>query len=107
MEEKEWRKFIEQFVDYLAPELTPYEISCYLYLFRNSFLSSETANIRVGKRTIASGYAKATRGEKANFARVTKILQRLEQKGCIKIGDTNRFGTLYTVLLQEQIPIVA
>jgi hypothetical protein len=98
---------IEQFVDYLVPELTPYESSIYLYLLRNSFLRNGTSEVRVGKRTIASGYGKGARGESTNYAHVTKILQRLEQKGYIKVGETNRLGTLYTVTLPKEIPSVA
>ncbi|HDL08766.1 MAG TPA: HNH endonuclease [Desulfobacteraceae bacterium] len=31
----------------------------------------------------------------------------LEEKGCIKVGDTNRDGTLYIVSLPKDIPLVA
>lgn len=55
---------IEQFVDYLLPELTPYETSLYLYLLRNSFIRNGAVEVRVGKRTIATGYGKGSRGEK-------------------------------------------
>ena len=98
---------IQQLMDYLVPELTPYESSVYLYLFRNSFLENGTTEVRVGKRTIATGYGKGSRGESTNYAHVSKILQNLEQKGCIKVGDTNRLGTLYTVSLPKDIPLVA
>jgi len=84
------KTIIQQFVDYLATELTPYEASLYLYLFRNSFLRNGNTEVRVGKRTIAAGYGKGARGESTNYAHVSKILQRLEQKGCIRVGDTNR-----------------
>jgi hypothetical protein len=84
------KSIIEQFVDYLSPELTPYEISVYL-----------------GKRTIAAGHGKASRGEKTSYAHVTEILSGLEEKGCIKVGDTNRDGTLYIVILPKDIPLVA
>lgn len=104
---KDVRTIIEQFVDYLAPELTPYETSVYLYLLRKSFVESGVAEIRVGKRTIAAGYGKGARGEKTNYAHVSKILGKLEEKGCIKVGDTNREGTSYYVNLPEDIPLVA
>ena len=100
-------KIIEQFVDYLQPLLTPYEVSIYLYLFRNSFLKNEPAGIRVGKRTIASEFGKGARGDNTSYAHVSEILQRLEQKGCIKIGNSDRFGTLYTVILPADVPLVA
>jgi 5-methylcytosine-specific restriction endonuclease McrA len=104
--EKDIKTIIEQFVDYLLPELTPYETSVYLYLLGKSFIKSGTAEVRVGKRTIAAGYGKGSRGEKTNYAHISKILRRLEEKGCIKVGDTNREGTLYHVNLPQDIPLV-
>jgi ribosomal protein L37AE/L43A len=101
------KTIIEQFVDYLVPELTPYESSLYLYLLRNSFLRNGTTEVRVGKRTIATGFGKGSRGEKTNYAHVSEILRKLEKKGCIKVGNTDRFGTLYTVTLPKDIPLVA
>lgn len=97
---------IGQFVDYLLPELTPYETSVYLYLLWNSFFKNGTQEIRVGKRTIASEYGRGSRGEKTNYAHVSKILKMLEEKECIKIGDSNWNGTLYVVNLPKDIPLV-
>jgi len=105
--EEDTETIIEQFVDYLLPELTPYEASLYLYLLRNSYLRSGNTEIRVGKRTIAVKYGKGSRGDSTNYAHISKILKRLEQKGCIKIGDTDRFGTMYKVMLPKDIPLVA
>ncbi len=105
--EKDIKSIIEQFVDYLLPELVPYEVSVYLYLLRNSYIRNGTGEVRVGKRTIAGGHGKSSRGEKTAYAHVSKILKGLEDKGCIKIGDTNREGTLYTIVLPKDIPLVA
>ncbi len=107
MEESSIKLIIEQLVDYLAPELTPYETSMYLYLLVNSFLKNGINEIRVGKRTIAAGYGKGSRGVTTNYAHVSEVLQRLEQKGCIKVGNTDRLGTLYAVILPKDIPLVA
>ncbi|MFC1719341.1 HNH endonuclease [Candidatus Poribacteria bacterium] len=98
---------IEQFVDYLSPELTPYETSVYLYLLRNSFVRTGTLEVRVGKRTIAAMHGKSSRGRKTSYGHVSEVLGGLEEKGCIKIGDASRSGTLYTVKLPEDIPVVA
>lgn len=95
---------IEQFVDYLMPELTPYETSLYLYLLRYSLNSA--AEVRVGKRTIVARFAKGSRGEKTSYAHISETLKKLEHKGCVKVGDTNRDGTLYIVTSPKDIPLV-
>jgi hypothetical protein len=99
-------KIIEQFVDFLMPELTPYEAAMYLFLLRNSYIKNNSTELRIGKRTIAEKWAKGSRGEKTTYAHVSKLLKGLEEKGCVKIGDINREGTLYVILLPEEIPIV-
>jgi hypothetical protein len=101
--ENRLREIIEQYVDFLIPELTPYEAVMWLFLFRNSYVRKNSAEIRIGKRTIAANYAKGSRGEKTNYEHISQLLKRLEEKGCLKIGDTNRDGTLYVVLLPENI----
>jgi hypothetical protein len=101
------KTIVEQFVDCLSPELTPYEASFYLYLLRNSFIKTGTLEVRIGKRTIAAGHGKSSRGEGTAYAHVSEILKKLEEKGCIKIGDTNREGTLYIINLPKDIPSVA
>ena len=105
--EKDFKEIITDFVDYLLPELTPYETTMYLLLLRKSFLQNDSNEIRIGKRTLADFYGKGSRGEKTNYAHISKLLKGLEQKGCIKIGDTSRDGTLYTILIPIDIPIVA
>jgi hypothetical protein len=106
MNEKEIKSIITNFVDFLLPELTPYETSLYLYLLRNSLLQNNSQKIRIGKRTMAQGYGKGSRGAKTNYAHMTKIISRLEEKGCISIGDTTKEGTEYTINLPYNIPIV-
>ncbi len=100
------KQIIEQYVDYLMPELTPYEAAMYIFLLRSSYIKNGSLEIRVGKRTIAEKYGKGSRGVKTNYAHVTKLVKGLEKKECIRIGDTNREGTLYTVFLPEQILLV-
>jgi hypothetical protein len=97
---------IEQLVDILMPELTPYETSLYIFFWRSSFLNGKTT-VRIGKRTIAEKYGKGSRGDKTNYAHVSKILKGLEEKSCIKVGDINRDGTLYTIISPDKIPLVA
>jgi hypothetical protein len=105
--EDDMKLIMEQFVDYLMPELVPYETTMYLYLLRKSFFKNGSVEVRVGKRTIAAGHGKASRGAETAYAHVTEILKKLEEKGCIKIGDTNRDGTLYIINLPKDIPLVA
>lgn len=105
--EENIKTIIEQFVDYLLPELAPYETSLYLYMLRNSFIKNGGAEVRVGKRTIAAGFGKGSRGERTSYEHVSKVLKGLEQRGCIKVGDTNRDGTLYIVALPKDVPLVA
>ena len=73
-----------QYVDYIQPELSPYEAPVCIYLLRNSYLASGTNEIRVGKRTIACGYVKGSRGETTNYSHISKALKQLEDKGFIK-----------------------
>ena len=99
-------QLICDFVDYLMPELTPYETSLYLYLLRHSVFKNGSPQIRIGKRTMAGGYGTGSRGVKTNYAHMTEVIKRLEGKGCITIGDTTREGTLYTIVLPHDIPLV-
>jgi 5-methylcytosine-specific restriction endonuclease McrA len=105
--EENTKIIIEQFVDCLLPDLTPSETSLNHYLLCNSFVKNNSFEVRVGKRTIATKYGKGSRGEKTNYEHVSKTLKMLEGKGCIKIKDTNREGTLYIVNLPKDIPLVA
>ena len=100
------RELICDFVDYLLPELTPYETSLYLYLLRNSLFRNGTPAFRVGKRTMADGYGTGSKGAKTNYQHMTDVIKRLEAKTCLIVGDTTREGTLYTVVLPRDIPAV-
>lgn len=100
------QKIMEQYVDYLMPSLTSYEATMYVFLLRNSYIKNDSPEIRIGKRTISANYAKGTRGDKTDYAHITKVVKGLEVKGCIRIGDTNKDGTLYIVLLPSEIPLV-
>ncbi len=99
------QKIIEQFVDFLMPALTPYEASLYIFFLRNSYIKNNSPEIRIGKRTIAENIS-SVRATTTNYAQVTKLVDGLEEKGCIKIGNTNRDGTLYSIFLPEEIPSV-
>jgi hypothetical protein len=110
MSNEELSKTLCQIVDYLLPELTPYETTMYLFILRHTVLSvGDGANqeaIRIGKRTIAGLYGKGVRGDRTNMAHITSVLKSLEEKGCIRIGDAARDGTLYTIVVPKNIPLV-
>ena len=101
-------KILEDFVDYLMPELSPHEASMYIFLFRNSYLKADegSSKLRMGQRTIAQKYGRGPKMSVPSRQHVTRQLESLKEKGCIRIGDTNREGTLYEVVLPSDIPIV-
>ncbi len=99
------KALVTDFVDYLMPELTPYETSLYLFLIRNSILRDGSQQIRIGKRTMAEGYGTGSRGVKTNYQHMTKVVKGLEGKGCIAIGETTREGTLYSVIAPRDVPL--
>jgi len=101
------KEVVEQFIDYLMPDLTPYEANLYLFLLRYSYLNNNVSQVRIGKRTIAEKIGKSARtNESISYVQVTKTLKGLEGKGVISIGNTEREGTLYTILLPGQVPSV-
>jgi hypothetical protein len=105
--EIDFKDIFVEFVDYLLPELTPYESTMYLLILRRTLNEDGDMKVRIGKRTLAEMYGKGSRGEKTNYAHISKLLKGLEQKGCIKIGKSAHDGTLYELLLPKDIPLVA
>ena len=97
---------ITDFVDFLLPELTPYETTMYLLLLRKSYLENDSNEVRVGKRTLIDLYGKGSKGAKTNYAHISRLLKGLEEKGCLEIGNTTQEGTLYLIALPSEIPIV-
>ena len=95
------------FVDYVMPDLTPYESSLYLLLLRLSVLHDGSCDIRIGKRGVAEQVGRSSRADAPiSYAQVTDVVKGLEEKGCLSVGDTTREGTLYTVLLPRNIAFV-
>ena len=101
-------------VDYLFRDLDAYEASLYVFLYRKSIYVGEPS-IRMGKRSISSEFVRGARGGGegnkgglwVSYQHISRALKSLELKGCIKLGDTNREGTLYTVVSPQEIPSVA
>lgn len=102
-------------IDLSMPELKPYEFSFYMYFLRHSIIQNGGPYIRVSRRGLQSGiiksaYAGTTVGGKdlegvaASFKTVRQAIESLEAVGAIRQeGDANRDGTLYRVLLPEEI----
>ena len=107
---------VRDIVDFLMPNLSPYEAAFYWYLFRHSVVETGTQLLRISTRRMQNGvissaytYGKSG-GKEAGSAKLSEQKARdtllgLEEFGAIrKEGEANREGTLYRVLLPEEIP---
>lgn len=97
-------------VDLLQPELKPYEFAFYMWLLRHSIVENNTQHIRVGRRPLQSGVIKSASSRLAenslSYGTVQETFEGLQKVGAIRQeGETNREGTLYKVLLPEEIPV--
>ncbi len=99
-------QIIKDFVDHLMVELKPHETAVYIFLLTKSYLTTGSASVRVGQRTIAPQYGRGKQGAAPARNQLIQQLKTLAEKGCIRKGDTNRDGTLYTVYLPMEIPLV-
>ncbi len=99
-------QIIKDFVDHLMPDLKPHETSVYIFLLTKSYLSSGFASVRVDQRSMAPQYGRGKQNSAPARNQLIKQLKTLEANGCIRIGDTNRDGTLYTVFLPMEIALV-
>jgi hypothetical protein len=100
-------------VDLLMPELKPYEVALYLHFLRHSIVENGTPLFRASRRGLQSGvvksaYAAQTTGGSGemSYAAVRDAVTGLETIGAIRQeGEPNREGTLYRILLPEEIQI--
>ena len=104
-------------VDLLLPELRPYEAVIYIYLLRHSIIGTGTQYVRVSRRGLQIGMVKShfagTRaggGEtdvaKSSYRTIMQSLAALEELGAVrKEGEPNKDGTLYRILLPEEIEV--
>jgi len=101
------KDIINDLVDHVMPGLTPYESSLYLLLVRLSLLNDGSPCVRIGKKRIAKQIGKSSQTSgPISYEQVTRVCKALEDKSCIAVGDTNRDGTLYTVIAPREIPFV-
>jgi 5-methylcytosine-specific restriction endonuclease McrA len=101
-------EIICEIVDYLMPLLDPYEATIYWYAFRHSILSTGEQYVRLSTRKLQSGVISSASGQSTDIALNTVIgkLKALETKGALrKEGEPNRDGTLYKVMLPEEIDV--
>ena len=99
---------LQEIVDDLQPLLTPYDAAFYWFLFRHSIAKDGNPQLRVSTRSlrravVKSSYSSAIENT-ISYAKVQEALRALESIGAIrKEGDPNRDGTLYRVLIPDEI----
>src|SRR5271157_2771675 len=99
---------IQQIVDDLQPLLTPYDAAFYWFLFRHSIAKDGNPHLRVSTRhlrtaVVKSSYSQAEENP-VSLGKVQDTLRALETIGAIRKEDEpNRDGTLYRVLIPEEI----
>jgi len=99
---------IGEIVDDLQPILTAYDAAFYWFLFRHSIARNGDPQIRVSlsglrRAVVKSSYTNAAENN-ISIGKVQDTLRALEEIGAIhKLGEPNRQGTLYRVLIPDEI----
>jgi len=101
-------EIIGEVVDDLQPILTAYDAAFYWFLFRQSIAKDGNPQIRVSRSTLRRAVVKSSYTDAAenmiSFGKVQDTLRALEEIGAIqKLGEPNRQGTLYRVLIPDEI----
>jgi len=99
---------IQEIVDDLQPLLTPYDAAFYWFLFRHSIAQDGDPHLRVSTRELRTAVVKSSYSQleenPVSLGKVQETLRALESIGAIrKQGEPNRDGTLYRVLIPEEI----
>jgi hypothetical protein len=99
---------IQQIVDDLQPQLSPYDAAFYWFLFRHSIAKDGDPHLRVSNRQLRTAVVKSSYSQldenPVSPGKVQDTLRALENIGAIrKEGDPNRDGTLYRVMIPEEI----
>ncbi len=99
---------IQQIVDDLQPQLTPYDAAFYWFLFRHSIAKDGDPRLRVSNRHLRTAVVKSSYSQleenPVSLGMVQETLKALETIGAIrKEGEPNRDGTLYRVLIPDEI----
>ena len=104
----EFALVVQQIVDDLQPLLTPYDAAFYWFLFRHSIARDGQPYLRVSTRhlsraVVRSSYSQAEEPT-ISLGKVQETIRALETIGAIrKEGEPNREGTLYRVMLPNEI----
>jgi DNA-directed RNA polymerase subunit RPC12/RpoP len=106
--ELELPDIIAEIVDDLQPILTAYDAAFYWFLFRHSIAKDGNPQIRVSQSTLRRAVVKSSYTDAEenmiSFGKVQDTLSALEEIGAIeKLGEPNRQGTLYRVLIPDEI----
>jgi DNA-directed RNA polymerase subunit RPC12/RpoP len=99
---------IADVVDLLMPELTPYAFAFYIYLLRHSIVGSGNPYVRAGRKSLQRGIMKSNsgQGDDLSYQTVQRSFEALEAIGAIRReGEATREGTLYRILLPEEIDL--
>jgi len=99
---------IQQIVDDLQPQLSPYDAAFYWFLFRHSIANDGVPHLRVSTRHLQTAVVKSSYSQleenPVSLGKVQDTLRALESIGAIrKEGEPNRDGTLYRVLIPDEI----
>jgi hypothetical protein len=99
---------IQQIVDDLQPLLTPYDAAFYWFLFRHSIAKDGNPHLRVSTRYLSRAVVRSSYSQAAentiSLGKVQETLRALESVGAIrKEGEPNRDGTLYRILVPNEI----
>jgi hypothetical protein len=99
---------IQQIVDDLQPQLSPYDAAFYWFLFRHSIAKDGDPHLRVSTRHLQTAVVKSSYSQQeenpVSLGKVQDTLRALEAIGAIrKEGEPNRDGTLYRVLIPDEI----
>ncbi|MDR3727448.1 MAG: hypothetical protein P4K86_10440, partial [Terracidiphilus sp.] len=99
---------IQQIVDDLQPLLTPYDAAFYWFLFRHSIAKDGSPLLRVSTRHLSKAVVRSSYSQAAentiSLGKVQETIRALEEIGAIrKEGEPNRDGTLYRVLIPDEI----
>lgn len=98
-------EFIVAFQDHLAPKLDMYEQAIYLYVYRHSRLIGQdeaVVGFKSARQKLAFGIGK--QGTPPSEHVVYEKVRSLEQKGCLKIVNSERAGTRLRLFLPNEIP---